>query len=102
MTRRNNARVAGATFLLYIVIGITQMVIGSGSTTGDTTVQRLASIAAHAPQIRLNLLLTFLICITALTLAVTLHGITRDEDRELSTLGLICRVIEGGVTPVVS
>lgn len=102
MTRRNNARVAGATFLLYIVIGITQMIVGSGSTAGKTTVEQLASVASHAPQIRMNLILTFLICLTALTLAVTLYGITRDEDRELSTLALICRVIEGGVTPVVS
>jgi len=102
MTRRNNARVAGATFLLYIVVGITQMVVGSGSTSGDTTAQRLASVAAHASQIRMNLLLTFVISIIALTLAVTLYGITRDEDRELSALALICRVIEGGVTPVIS
>jgi hypothetical protein len=102
MTRRNSARVAGATFLLYIVIGITQMVIGSGSTSGGTTAQRLASVAAHASQIRMNLLLTFVISVIALTLAVTLYGITRDEDHELSTLALICRVIEGGVTPVIS
>ena len=102
MTRRNNARVAGATFLLYIVVGITQMVIGSGSTSGETTAQRLASVAAHASQIRMNLLLTFVISVIALTLAVTLYGITREEDRELSALALICRVIEGGVTPVIS
>ena len=102
MTRRNNARLAGATFLLYIVVGITQMIVGSGSTSGDTTAQRLASVAAHASQIRVNLVLTFVISLIALTLAVTLYGITRDEDRELSTLALICRVIEGGVTPVIS
>ena len=102
MTRRNSARVAGATFLLYIVVGITQMVIGSGSTSGDTTAQRLVSVAAHASQIRMNLLLTFVISTIALTLAVTLYAITRDEDHELSTLALICRVIEGGVTPVIS
>jgi hypothetical protein len=78
------------------------MIVGSGSTSGHTTAQRLATVAVHAPQIRTNLLLTFLISLTALTLAVTLHGITRDEDRELSTLALICRVIEGGVTPVIS
>jgi hypothetical protein len=28
-------------------------------------------------------------------LAVTLYGITRDEDHELAMLGLVCRVAEG-------
>lgn len=102
MTRRNTARIAGTAFLLYIVIGISQMIVGKGSTSGNTTAERLASVASHASQIRANLLLTLLICIVALTLAVTLYGITRDEDREISTLALICRVIEGGVTPVIS
>lgn len=101
MTRQTNARVAGATFLLYIVAGITQIFIGSG-TTGVTTAQKIASVAAHVPQIRLNLLLTLFICFTALTLAVALYGITRDEDHELSLLALICRIVEGGVVPVIA
>ncbi len=31
----------------------------------------------------------------ALVLAVTLYAITRDEDRDLAMLGMICRVAEG-------
>ena len=41
------------------------------------------------------LLLTILSAICALVLAVTLHGITRDEDREIATFGLITRAGEG-------
>ena len=33
--------------------------------------------------------------LSALVLAVTLYGITRDEDHELAMLGLVCRVAEG-------
>ena len=32
---------------------------------------------------------------SALTLAVTLYGITRDQDHELAMFGLVCRVAEG-------
>jgi len=32
--------------------------------------------------------------VSALVLAVTLYGITRDEDHELAMLGLVCRVAE--------
>ena len=31
MTRSNNARLAGFTFLFYIAVGITQMVLSSGT-----------------------------------------------------------------------
>jgi uncharacterized MAPEG superfamily protein len=102
MTRTTNARIAGCTFLLYIVVGIGQMFVGKGTTSGEGTAAKLASIAQHAPQVRLNLLLTLLICFIALALAVALYGITRDEDDEIALLALACRVVEGGVTPVIS
>jgi hypothetical protein len=45
--------------------------------------------------VRLAMLLTLLECLSSLVLAVTLYGITRDEDHELAMLGLVCRVAEG-------
>jgi hypothetical protein len=94
MTRRTNATIAGVTFLLYIAIGITQMVLG-GATNAESISERLALIAQHVVQVRINLLLGVLVCFIAVTLAVTLYAITRDEDRDLAVLALCFRVTEG-------
>ena len=94
MTQRTNARVAGFAFLFYIAVGITQMVL-SGPTQADDTAARLALIARHAWRMRLNIVLTLVICATAVVLAAALYAITRDEDRNVAVLGLSFRVGEG-------
>jgi hypothetical protein len=45
VTRAPNARIAGATFLLYIAIGIAGMIASGGATRGDVAAARLASMA---------------------------------------------------------
>jgi hypothetical protein len=102
MTRMANARLAGLTFLLYIAVGVGQMFVGRGATTGDGAGAKLASIATHALQLRVNLVLSLFVCVTALTLAVALYGVTRDEDHEVALLALVCRCLEGGVAPMIS
>ena len=94
MTQRTNARVAGFTFLFYIAVGVTQMVL-SGPTHADSTAARLALIAQQAWRIRVNIVLTLVICATAIVLAAALYGITRGEDPDLAILGLAFRVGEG-------
>jgi hypothetical protein len=100
MTRTTNARLAGVTLLLYIVVGIAQTLVARGATSGEGIAARLASIAAHAPELRINILLGLLVCFIALALAVALYGITRDEDRELAVLALTCRAIEGAMPAI--
>ena len=95
MTRTTNSRVAGFAFLFYIVVGISSMMLGSGSTSGETVAAQLASVAQHAPQIRATIILNLLANFSALVLAVTLYGLTRDEDNELAVFAMICRVCEG-------
>jgi hypothetical protein len=95
MTRRTNARVAGSMFLLYIVIGITTMIVSRGVPAGEGTAAKLAIMAQHASVYRINMLLGLLTGFIALTLGVALYGITRDEDHELSILALSCRIGEG-------
>ena len=95
MTRTTNARIAGFTFLFYIAVGITSMVLSGRATGGEGTAAKLASIAQHVPQMRINMGLGLITSFTALLLAVALYGITRDEDHELAVFGLACRVGEG-------
>jgi hypothetical protein len=45
--------------------------------------------------VRIAVVLTLLTCFVALTLAVALYGITRDEDHELAMLASTCRLGEG-------
>jgi Domain of unknown function (DUF4386) len=94
MTKRTNARVAGFAFLFYIAVGVTQLVL-SRVTEADSTAARLALIAQHAWRIRVNIVLTLVICATAVVLAAALYGITRDEDPDLAVVGLAFRVGEG-------
>jgi hypothetical protein len=49
---------------------------------------------------RIAVLLTMLSVLSALVLAVTLYGITRDEDREIALLGFACRVGEGVLSAI--
>lgn len=97
MTRKTNARIAGFTFLFYIAVGMTSMYLFDRATSAQGTAATLARIAEHALDMRVNILLELLQCFSAIVLAVTLYGITREEDHELAMLGLACRVGEGVV-----
>jgi hypothetical protein len=100
MTRRTNAKVAGFTFLLYIAVGLSGMMLSSGAIGGEGTAAKLANIAAHASQMRLAILLDLVSCFCALVLAVTLYAITRDQDPDLAMLVLTCRTAEGVIGAV--
>ena len=91
MTRTTNARIAGFTFLFYIAVGITSAVLMGGASGGEGVEAKLASIAQHATNVRITVLLDILQCFSALVLAVTLYAITREQDPDLAMLGLTCR-----------
>jgi hypothetical protein len=48
MTRTTNSRIAGITFLFYIVVGITSLVLFGSATRGDGVTAQLASMGAAA------------------------------------------------------
>jgi hypothetical protein len=95
MTRTTNARIAGVTFLLYIAVGISQMVFFGEATAGEGIAARLAAMAQHATQVRINVVLGLLTCVIALTLGSALYAITREQDPDLAMLALVCRIAEG-------
>src|ERR1700693_5766144 len=95
MTHTTNARIAGFTFLFYIVAGIASLVLFSRATGGQAITEKLASIAQHVLQLRLTIVLGLLQAVCAFVLAVTLYAITRDQDSDLAMLALIFRVGEG-------
>lgn len=95
MTRNASARIAGATYLIYIGVAFPSMVLFRKATAGDGVAAQLATIAQHAGEMRATLLLTLASVFCALILAVTLNNVTRDEDREVAMFGLVCRVGEG-------
>ncbi|HEX3527832.1 MAG TPA: DUF4386 domain-containing protein [Thermoanaerobaculia bacterium] len=95
MTRTTNARIAGFTYLFYIAVAFPSMVLFGRAASGKGTAAKLASIVQHASDVRVAVVLALLGCFSALVLAVTLYGITRDEDHELAMLALACRVGEG-------
>ena len=95
MTRTSNARIAGFTFLLYIVVGITAMFLHRQAIVGTDSVAKLAAIAQHEPTIRVLLLLDLAQAFCAIVLGVTLYGLTRVQDHDIAMMGLVCRVIEG-------
>src|SRR5205085_7646667 len=71
MSIKTNARLAGFTFLLYIVAGISSMAF-----------KQAAGV------------LGLLTSLCALVLGVTLYALTRAVDADLALLALACRVIE--------
>lgn len=100
MTRTTNARIAGFTFLFYIAVGVTSMILSAQTAVGENITAKLATVAQHVLQVRLTIVFGLLQAVCAILLAVTLYSITRDEDPDLALLAMIFRVGEGliGVT----
>ena len=98
MKRLTIARIAGVTFLVYIAVSIAGMVLFSRATVGDGIAARLESIAQHATEIRVVVLLALVGCVAALVLAVTLYSLTRDQDADIAILALTSRVAEGVIS----
>ncbi|MGA7993081.1 MAG: DUF4386 domain-containing protein [Thermoanaerobaculia bacterium] len=95
MTRTMNARVAGFTFLFYIVAGLTCMNLNSRASGGPDPAARLEAISRHPTEMAVVVILLLFQCFSALVLAVTLHALTRETDRDLAMMGLLCRAAEG-------
>jgi hypothetical protein len=61
----------------------------------DGDAAKLVRFGEYAMDGRIDILIKVLEAFSAFVLAVTMYGITRDEDHELAMLALVCRVAEG-------
>ena len=95
MTRATNARIAGYTFLGYIVAGLASMIIFGQAAGGEGIAAKLASMAQHGSDVGVVVVLGLVQSFSALMLAVTLFAITREQDSDLAMLAMISRVVEG-------
>jgi hypothetical protein len=100
MTRITTARVAGFTFLLYIVAALSVMILSGKAAEGEGIAAKLAYVAEHSSETRLVFLLDLLCCFCAVVLAVTLYAMTREEDPDLALMVLTCRTAEGVIGAV--
>jgi hypothetical protein len=73
MTVTSNARIAGATMIIYLAAGIGSLVMAGQAFVGV-----------------FNLFESF----SALVLGVTFFAITRETDRDIALIAMMCRVIE--------
>ena len=87
MTIKTNARIAGATFILYIVTGISSMLLLQNASFGENGFYPLS--------IKIDILLSLLMAAYALLLGVTIYALTRKIDRDLAIMALFCRAGEG-------
>jgi Domain of unknown function (DUF4386) len=102
MTHTTNARLAGFMFLFYIATGIAGAVLFNQATGGETTAAKIASIAAHVPQMRLSIVFTLITIFNAFILGVALYTLTRAKDPDLALLALACRIGEGVINAISS
>ena len=73
-SRLTYARVAGFTFIFYIVAGLMSMALDDQS--------------------QMTNLLSMLMSLSALVLGVTLYALTREQEPTVAMLALTCRVLE--------
>jgi hypothetical protein len=95
MSHTANARIAGVAFLLSIAVGVANVALFGGATGAEGTAAQLTSIAQHATEVRVSVVLGLLTSFVALVLAIALYAITREQDRFLAMLALTCRIGEG-------
>jgi hypothetical protein len=95
--RRLYARIAGSTFLIYIVAGVAEASLFGYALGSGPSSARLASVSARAELVQLSAALSVVTIICALVLAVALFAITRDYDLELAVLALCGRAAEGAI-----
>jgi hypothetical protein len=72
MARTTNARIAGFAFLFYTTVVVASMLLFGGATGAEGTAAKLASIAQHATEVRVSVVLGLLTPFVAMVLSTAL------------------------------
>src|SRR5438093_7398170 len=100
MTLKTNARLAGFMFLFCIATGVAGLILFAPATSGVGNAANLASVVQHATLVRVEAVYSVLMMMNPFVLGVALYSLTRDYDRDLALLALVCRVTEGVIAAV--
>jgi hypothetical protein len=95
VTKRTEARVAGYTYLSYIVFAMLSTVLSSKTTVGADTSQMLATLRNTIWIARGTVLLDLLQIVCAVVLAVTLYRLSKVVDATLAMIAMGFRFGEG-------
>ena len=95
MTRLSSARLAGLAYLVYIATALPASLLFSRATGARDVAGKIAGIAQHVTAVRVVIGLSLFTCFVAVVMGVSLYAVTRDEDKEVATVAMMCRVGEG-------
>jgi len=100
MTVKTNSRLAGFTFLFYIVMSLLPGWLLRPISSAEGTAAKLAAMAAHPTLTRSGALFSLISMVNAIVLGAALYALTRLIDRDLALIALLFRVAEGILSPV--
>lgn len=95
MTQRTEAKLAGYTYLSYIVFAMSAVVLSSRTTVGADTSQMLTTLHSTMWIARVTVLLDLLQIACAIVLAVTLYRLSQKVDATLALIAMSFRFGEG-------
>ena len=104
VTPRAEARMAGWTYLSYIVFAMSSSILFGKATAGNDLSQTLSTLNHMIWTARVTVLLNLLETVCALILAVTLYKLVKAVDPTLALLAMLFRLGEGilGSLPLLS
>lgn len=95
MTQRTEGRLAGYTYLAYIVFAMSAAILSGKTTAGVDTPHMLATLRSMISVAQITVLLDLLQIVCAIVLAVTLYRLSRTVDATIALLAMAFRFGEG-------
>lgn len=95
MTQRTEGRLAGYTYLAYIVFAMSAAILSGKTTAGVDTPHMLATLRSMISEAQITVLLDLLQIACAIVLAVTLYRLSRTVAATIALLAMAFRFGEG-------
>lgn len=95
MTQRTEGKLAGYSYLAYIVFAMSAAVLSGKTTAGADTAHMLATLRSMMHVVQVTVLLDLLQIVCAIVLAVTLYRLSRTVDATVALLAMAFRFGEG-------